>query len=72
MNVAIVIWDQTKDIFTKSYDVTGKFTNIKLNGRKPSKIIISGEMSHDKLLVTKVKKVLAYGGLLITTTGVRL
>jgi hypothetical protein len=72
MNVAVVIWDQTKDIFTKAYDVTGKFTNIKLNGRKPSKIIISGEMAQDKLLVAKVKKVLSHGGLLITTTGVRL
>jgi hypothetical protein len=72
MKIAIVIWDQTKDIYTKPYDLAGRFTNIKLNGRKPSKIIISGEMAQDKDLVLTVKKVLSRGGLLITTTGQRL
>lgn len=72
MKVAVVIWDQTKDVYTKSYDLNHKFSNIKLNGRKPSKIIISAEMAEDRSIVDKVKKVISRGGLIITTAGVRL
>ena len=64
----IFIWENKTDVKSKTSDFHRKMKPVKLNGKKPNKIILHA--TDDKPENYKViKKLVSYDGLIITTAG---
>jgi len=64
----VAIWDGEKDVKTRSVIVTMKSKEIKLNGKKPNKVIVP-ESLIDIGLIRKVKSLCAYNCKIVKAIG---
>jgi len=64
----VAIWDGEEDVKTRSVIVTMKSKEIKLNGKKPNKVIVP-ESLIDIGLIRKVKSLCAYNCKIVKAIG---
>ncbi len=64
----VILWETKEDVKTKIVDFHRKMKPIKLNGRKPSKIIVHSDDNKPENLKV-FKKMISPSGLVITIDG---
>ncbi len=64
----VILWETEKDVKTKIVDFHRKMKPIKLNGRKPSKIIVHS-VDNKPENIKVFKKMISPNGLVITIDG---
>ena len=65
----IMIWETEADVKTKNYDYHRKMKPVKLNGRKPNKIVMHHTDNRPENQ-RQIKRLVTFDGLVITNTGV--
>lgn len=66
--IVIAIWDLTDKVMTRPIELTSRTKELKLNGRKPNKIIVPESLIDSKLL-KKVKRLGSFNCMIIKATG---
>ncbi len=64
----IMIWETEEDVKTKTTAYHRKMKPIKLNGRKPSKIIVH-DSDNTEANQRNINKLIAHNGLILTNSG---
>lgn len=67
--VAVVcIWDKTENVYTRTVIVDSRTKELKMNGKKPNKVIVP-ESCTDKVLLRKIKSICSYDCVKVIAKG---
>lgn len=67
--IIVAIWDKNPDkVLTRPYVVSTRSKELKLDGRKPNKLIVPESVT-DKVLLRKIKKIGSYDCKIIKAKG---
>lgn len=66
--IVVCIWDKGDEVFTRSIEVNGKTKELKMNGKKPNKMIVP-ESVIDKVLLRRIKSIGSYDCQIIKAKG---
>ena len=66
--IVVCIWDKGDEVMTRSVVVSKESNGLKLNGKKPNKMIVPESLT-DRRLLRKVKDMGSYGCNIVKAVG---
>ena len=63
--IVVAMWDRDGSVYTRPVVVDRDTKELKVNGKKPNKMIIPEGSKLDKKFIKKVNKLISYGGLVV-------
>ncbi len=70
-DIIVVFWTKGDAITSRSIRIHKGLVNLRYGGKKPDKVIIPDTMVTHRADLKVLKKMIAYGGLVISTSGKR-